>query len=53
MDNLFMEFQITDWLKFRFNGGIDIVCNEYKSMMAVKQIHVIAILKHVPKILCG
>lgn len=33
MDNLFMEFQITDWLKFRFNGGIDIVYNEYKSFL--------------------
>lgn len=31
MDNLFLEFKITDWLKFRFNGGIDMVYNEYKS----------------------
>ena len=31
MDNLFLEYQITDWLKFRFNGGIDMVYNEYKS----------------------
>lgn len=30
MDNLFMEFKFTDWLKFRFNGGIDMVYNEYK-----------------------
>lgn len=31
MDNLFLEYKITDWLKFRFNGGIDMVYNEYKS----------------------
>lgn len=30
MDNLFAEFKLTDWLKFRFNGGIDMVYNEYK-----------------------
>ncbi|MCC8170615.1 MAG: TonB-dependent receptor [Parabacteroides sp.] len=30
MDNLFAEFKFTDWLKFRFNGGIDMVYNEYK-----------------------
>ncbi len=33
MDNLFLEFKITDWLKFRFNGGIDMVYNEYKSFL--------------------
>lgn len=31
MDNLFLEYKITDWLKFRFNGGVDMVYNEYKS----------------------
>lgn len=31
MDNLFLEYKITDWLKFRFNGGIDMVYNEYKA----------------------
>ena len=30
MDNLFLEYKFTDWLKFRFNGGIDMVYNEYK-----------------------
>ena len=30
MDNLFLEFKFTDWLKFRFQGGIDMVYNEYK-----------------------
>ena len=25
MDNLFLEYKFTDWLKFRFNGGIDMV----------------------------
>ena len=24
LDNLFVEFTFTDWLKFRFNGGIDV-----------------------------
>lgn len=30
MDNLFFEIKFTDWLKFRFQGGIDMVYNEYK-----------------------
>lgn len=30
MDNFFMEFKFTDWLKFRFNGAVDMVYNEYK-----------------------
>ena len=30
MDNLFVEYKFTDWLKFRFNGGLDMVYNEYK-----------------------
>lgn len=30
LDNLFVEFKFTDWLKFRFNGGLDMVYNEYK-----------------------
>lgn len=29
LDNLFVEFTFTDWLKFRFNGGIDVGFNEY------------------------
>lgn len=33
LDNLFLEFKFTDWLKFRFNGGIDMVYNEYKSFL--------------------
>lgn len=31
IDNLFVEYQIIDGLRFRFNGGIDMVYNEYKS----------------------
>ena len=30
MDNLFVEMKFTDWLKFRFNGGIDMMYNEYR-----------------------
>lgn len=30
IDNLFFDYQITNWLKFRFNGGIDMIYNEYK-----------------------
>lgn len=30
MDNLFVEFKFTDYLKFRFNGGFDMIYNEYK-----------------------
>ncbi len=29
MDNFFLEMQFTDWLKFRFNGAVDMVYNEY------------------------
>lgn len=29
LDNLYMELQFTDYLKFRFNGGIDLGFNEY------------------------
>lgn len=35
MDNLFLEYKITDWLKFRFNGGLDMVYNEYKSFSPI------------------
>ena len=30
MDNMFLEFKFTDYLKFRFNGGFDMVYNEYR-----------------------
>ena len=30
LDNLFIEYKFTDYLKFRFNGGIDIGFNEYR-----------------------
>ena len=29
LDNMFVEFKFTDWLKFRFNGGFDMTYNEY------------------------
>lgn len=29
LDNLFVELNFTDYLKFRFNGGIDVGFNEY------------------------
>lgn len=29
LDNMFVEFKFTDWLKFRFNGGFDMIYNEY------------------------
>ncbi|WP_072999033.1 TonB-dependent receptor [Mariniphaga anaerophila] len=29
MDNFFLEMNFTDWLKFRFNGAVDMVYNEY------------------------
>lgn len=35
MDNLFLEYKITDWIKFRFNGGVDMVYNEYKSFTPI------------------
>lgn len=33
LDNLFVEYKFTDWLKFRFNGGIDMVYIEDKSFL--------------------
>lgn len=33
LDNLFVEYKFTDWLKFRFNGGIDMVYSEDKAFM--------------------
>ena len=30
LDNLFAEYQFTDWLKFRFNGGVDLEYKEYR-----------------------
>ncbi|OJV35508.1 MAG: hypothetical protein BGO33_03545 [Bacteroidia bacterium 43-41] len=30
LDNMFVEFKFTEFLKFRFNGGVDIGFNEYK-----------------------
>ena len=34
MDNLFLEFKITDWLKFRFNGGIDMYGAQNEAYMS-------------------
>lgn len=31
LDNVYLQYKFTDWLKFRFNGGVDMVYNEYKS----------------------
>lgn len=35
LDNMFLEVNFTDWLKFRFNGGIDFVFNESRSFKPI------------------